>query len=482
MPKRVDLQVEALQDPVTFTERILRLPGGKPCIPHAGQAELMRGITTTTTAVTGRQWGKSEGMAWYATWFGVMHANRQVFIIAPTLDQARIIFDKIAFQFRQSPLNSMVVGKIKDFPFPQIKLANGTEFHARGANSPMYIRGKTAHLVVADEASFFKDKVLSDTIEPMFTVSGKEKDSALVLISTPFGEGYFKDTYYEGLKEGHDPAYSSFHFDSMSNPYVDMVRLDRVKQRYGEDSLLWKTEYLGLFADSDLQVFSNADIKRALDNYPAYGQDGSLTFPQPPIEKHRYAQGVDLANMRDFFVSVVGDCTNRDLIYPVKMDRYQTRGYDYYKNVVRANYRRYGGKTLIDATSLGEAVVEDLRDIDAMGFKFSSASKYDLIHGLVTTMSEGRFALPNVEAIIEEFRYFEYKLTAAKNIRMEAKQGHDDIVIAMALMNKVANESVMHGFFQTVDLTPHAKVRQGFYDPFAEAFNDKEDDRNANQY
>jgi hypothetical protein len=468
-PKLTDFRVEALQDPVEFTQRLLKMPGGKPCIPHEGQMELMRGIAPFTTCVAGRQWGKSEAFHWFATWFGVMHANREIYIIAPTLDQARIIFDKIAFQFKQAPLSAMVVGKVKDFPFPEIKLTNGTIFHARGANSPAYIRGHPAHLVICDEAAFFKDRVLSDAIEPMLTVTGKEPGSALILTSTPFGQGYFKDSYEEGLKCT-DGSYRSFHYDSLSNPHADMKRLERVKQRYGEDSLLWKTEYLGLFADSDLQVFSTEDIKRALDRYPLYDENGNSLFPQQPIEGHRYCQGVDLANMRDFFVSTMGDCTNRELIYPVKMDRMQRRGYQHYKSVIRANYRRYGGRTLVDATSLGESVVEDLRDIDAAGFKFSSASKYDLVHELVTTLSEGRFALPNIREIVNEFTYFEYVLTPSKNLRMEAKKGHDDIVMSMALMNKLANEAMLHGFFQTVDLTPAPTKHQGFYDPFAEAF------------
>jgi hypothetical protein len=475
-PKLTDFRVEALQDPVEFCTRVLRHPNGQPCLPHEGQAELMRGIAPNTVACTGRQWGKSESMAWYACWFGVMHENRKIYVIAPTLDQASIIFDKIIAQFSQTPLNCMVVGKIKHYPFPEIELTNGTIYRARGANSPMYIRGKDAHLAICDEAAFFKDKVLSDTIEPMFSVTGKEKDSALIFISTPFGEGHFKDTYQQG-QECTDGYYRSFHYDSLSNPFADMRRLNRIKERYGEDSLLWKTEYLGLFADSDLAVFSSDDIKRAIERFPLYDEHGKLQFPQNPQDGHRYAQGVDLANMRDYFVATVGDCTNRDLIYPVKMDRLQRKGYARYKAIIRENYTRYHGRTLIDATSLGESVVEDLRDIGAAGFKFSSASKYDLVHELVTTFAEGRFGLPNTRDIVDEFRYFEYKITPSKNLRMEAKRGHDDIVMSYALMNKLANEALMHGFFTPVDLTPAPVRQQGFYDPYAEAFSfDTEDD------
>ena len=107
-------------------------------------------------------------------------------------------------------------GKIVDYPFPHFKLTNGTEVHGRGANSPQFIRGKRAHRVYGDEVAFIKDAVCEGVIEPMFTVTGQEPDSALILASTPFGQGYFYDTFQLG-KERSD-GFTAFQYTSEDNP------------------------------------------------------------------------------------------------------------------------------------------------------------------------------------------------------------------------------------------------------------------------
>lgn len=450
-----DFEVESLRDKVTFIEKVLTDPNGRPCKPHEAQLDLLRNIASLTVAVTGRQWGKTTAMGWDATWFAVTHRHRKVYIIAPSLDQARIMFDEVAAYFRKAPLSALVEGKVRDYPFPYIKLKNGTEIHARGANSPQYIRGKRAHRAYVDEAAFIKDTVVDDVIEPMFTVTGSEVDSALVLISTPFGQGKFYDLHLECLnKQGIDPTNYRYHnFPSASNPYADKARLQRIMERVGKDSLTWKTEYLGQFADSDLRIFGEAELLAAAERMP-HDEQGNEYLPAPYVAGHRYAMGVDLANMRDWFVSVLLDATN-PLIIPAKLDRFQKKGYAHYKGVIRDNWNVYGHpETLIDATSLGENFVEELNDISAGGFKFSSTSKYDIVHELAGAINQGRLALPNDPNVLSEFRNFEYVITAAKNLKMEAKRGHDDIVMAFALATRQALTPQMLGWFSAVNSTP----------------------------
>jgi hypothetical protein len=336
----------------------------------------------------------------------------------------------------------MLVGKAIDFPFPRLKLSNGTTVHARGANSPQYIRGNHAHLVIVDEACFVKEAALTDVIEPMFTVTGKELDSAQINTSTPFGEGYVKDAF--DLGEKHVEDYASFHFTSFDNPHADVKFLERQRERYGEDSILWRTEYMGLWADSDLAVFPWADIKWATEHYP-----DDLDFPVAPERGHRYVQGADLANMRDYFVASVLDATNPTFAYLARMDRYQKRGYAAVKSTIRSNHHSYNGaRTLIDATTLAESVVEDLSDIGAEGYAFSgSQAKWEVVQELARALSEHRLGIPPDRDVINELRYFEYKLTAAKNIKMEARKGHDDIVMSLALASRLAFQGRQVAFF-----------------------------------
>lgn len=381
-------------DPVEFVKQILH---GNP---HQGQVEVLRGYKQTTAVEWGRQAGKSRGISWLAEWYLTTHANREILLLAPSLDQTRIIFDQIAADFRRPPLSLLVDGKVKEYPFPEIRLLNGSKLYARGANSPQFIRGHSPHLVIGDEAAFFKDGTISQVIEPLQTVTSMFPDSALILISTPFGEGEFNSIARQCQQEATEgnPKFAYFHLTSLDNPYANIERLLAIRDRYGEDSLIWKQEYLAI-ADLDyMAVFSSKDIKWALQNYPFADQ-----FNIPPINTHRYVQGVDLANRRDYYVSTILDITDKDVAHLIHMDRWNQRGWAVNKSNVRENYHRFNRcSTCIDATTLAESVVEELSDVHPEGYKFTgSSAKYEVVHELVRMFAEHRITIPNVPIILD---------------------------------------------------------------------------------
>jgi hypothetical protein len=473
-------------DPVAFTRAILKRLDGQPAVLHPAQETLLTGIRRVTVAACGRQFGKSEGLGYYITWYATTKANKIIYIIAPTLDQARIIFNEVARHFRSS-LKSAVQGKVVEYPFPKIILKNGTQIHARGANSPQYIRGKNAHLIICDEAAFFKDKTLTDVIQPMQTVTGKDADAALVLISTPFGDGAFKQFFEAAQHETQDagqpttrgttPAQDAFayalcaeqswfQFPSSANPHADQKFLERTKRRYGEDSLLWRTEYLAEFADDELAVIPWAQIKWAYENYPGYDEATLPDFPLPVLPSHKYVQGADLANRSDYFVSAILDTSDPARLIFCEMTRYNRRGYAAIKQDIKdAHHRRNEAPTLVDATTLGESVVEELvaLGVPAEGYRFTgSTAKYEVVQELCRLFAEHRLVIPYDPAILSELRYFQYDITPAGVVRMEAKRGHDDIVMALALAAHLALLPKEVGFFQAVEALDwvHAKKHE----------------------
>jgi hypothetical protein len=442
------------KDPVEFAKVFLRKADGSVWTPHPAQANILRGVRRTTTCVTGRQFGKSEGFAGYAAWFGATHSHRNVWIFAPTLEQAKIIFNEIAQFFRNKPLSDMVDGKIMNSPFPHFKLKNGTEYQCRGLNSPNNGRGNRAHLAIVDEAAFIKDGSLKDVIEPMFTVTGKQPDSALVLVSTPFGAGEFKakwDVCGSRLDDGNTGRFARFHYTSYDNPYADIEFLEEVKAQYGEDSPLWLAEYMGVFQDDELSVFSTADIKAAYEAWPE-GQ----RFPIPCVDGHRYVQGLDLANQNDYFVSTVLDVTSRSQCVLSYMDRYRKRGYPFYKSRARSNYKAYNrARTIIDATSLGESVAQDLADISVVPYTIgTNAAKWEIVQECSRMFQERRIVIPFHKDIIAELTYFRYKVNpSGQTLGMEAPRGkHDDIVLSLSLGAHLAAVPVMVGSVRTVSM------------------------------
>ncbi len=444
------LRDKAFDDPVTFITTFLRHPDGTPIHPHDAQIAIINAFMSGAfdlVVEAGRQLGKSVGLAWLIVWYVLHFSNRHVYIVAPSLDQARIIYDEVARHF-EGPLRVMLKRKPIDFPFPKLSLENGSYVHGRGANSPKYLRGKPVHLLIEDEASYFKDGIHPRTIEPMFTVTSNMDYTGIIRISTPFGQGDFEDGAIAAEKDttGHSKY---LHFTSFDNPYANVGLLNSIRDRYGEDSLVWRTEYMAERADSDLAVFPSQDIKWAYEHYPHQTEHGRIEYPVIAQERHRYVQGVDLANLRDYFVATLLDVTDPRVAVQVRHDRLQKRGYSAYKAITRANHHAYNNaRTQVDATTLGESVVEDLRDIGAEGYKFTgSEAKRDIVHNLVRMFNEHRITIPYIRELVDEFKYFQYEITPAKNIRMEASVGHDDYIISLSLAGELASRPQYTGFF-----------------------------------
>jgi hypothetical protein len=446
-------------DPVEFARTLIKGPGGIPFEPFEAQQTILRGIKRRTVIDTGRQFGKTTTLGVFIAFKAGTNANWNICIIAPSLEQSRIMFAEVEAYFSQKPLSAFLSGKIKQYPFPVIRLKNGTTITARGANSPQFIRGNRFHLIVCDEAAFIKDETITDSIEPTMTVTGKAPGAALILVSTPWGSGPFRDWFFEAQQPDADPMLAAFHYASADNPHVDTRFLENVKKRYGEDSLLWRTEYLGLFPDDDMSVFPWRDIEWATLNYPFIDKsNGAVEFPHMVEDGHRYVQGSDLANLRDYFVSTVLDVTDPKAVPLVRMDRYQCRGYGAVKATIRTNYHAYNhAKILIDATTLAKSVGEDLADINAEGYKFSgSAAKWEVVQELARMLSEHRLLLPPDREITDELRYFQYEITPAKNVHTEASRGHDDIVMSLGLSAHLANIPRRLGLMRSVSLVPAA--------------------------
>jgi hypothetical protein len=443
-------------DPVEFTRTLLRQPDGSRWEPFPAQIEIMHGIKRNTTVLTGRQFSKTTILGWVIAWFSCTKPNSNCFILAPTLDQTRLIFSEVAHYFRTT-LKSFVDGKIKNSPFPEITLKNGSIIKCRGLNRPEYVRGNRAHLVVVDEAAFVKEGSIKDVVEQLLLVTGKREGSALVLTSTPFGNGEYYDFTSNARKQQDrgNERFAYFHYTSYDNPYADREQLEEVKERYGEDSPIWLAEYMGVFQDDETAVFRSADIKAAYEMWP-----GGTPFPVKPIPDHRYIQGLDLANRNDYTVATILDATDRNAVQLVRMDRARRLGYARYKAMARTNHAAYNrARTIADATSLGESVAEDLRDISIVPYAISSNSaKWEIVQELSRMFQERRLIIPQDKDIIAELNYFRYHITPSKVMRMEAPRGkHDDIVMSLALAAHLAVIPTTVAVPMSADLAqPHA--------------------------
>ncbi len=402
-----------IRDPVLFAQIFLNHK------PHPAQELILRDKCQFKTIVAGRRFGKTKAMAFSAIHFAITKPNSIQFILAPSYNQANIMFWEITTLLSRSILVHLVE-RVYKTPFSKIIFKNGSEIHARSTTKPEYLRGHKAHRVILDEAAYIPDDVISQVVEPMLA----DYNGSWIKIGTPFGKNHFYDTYLKG-QSPEFPDYSSYRFPSTANPHISHEFIEKKKREYGENSIIFRTEYLAEFVEDQNAVFRWQDIQKNVANIELIDRAEHIS--------RRYTIGCDLAKYQDYTVITVLDVTEKPYKL-VHFERFNRRPYAEVIMRLKDLYKRFNyAKVLIDSSGVGDPVLEDLTNIGAEGYVFTSKSKVQLIQRLQAAIENGEVKYPHIEELIKELQFFEYQLTRT-GIKMEARQGfHDDCVIALAL-------------------------------------------------
>jgi hypothetical protein len=406
--------------------------------PHTTQAAFLECRAPVKVAACGRRWGKSTAAALDVLHLAVVgdaegRPTTQM-VVAPTADQTTIIADQVERLLTGGPLSGLVAGVVHA-PFSEITLVNGSTILARsGAYEGKYLRGRAAHRVVVDEAAFVPERTVQEAILPMLADSGGQ----LVLISTPFGRNHFWEHYMRG--QSTDAACRSFQFPSEQNPHISAAYI--AAQRETMTDLQWRAEWLAEFLDDQSTVFKWSLIERAMW--------GELSGP---IAGHRYSCGWDPAKYRDRSAVIVLDVTDERPQSVVCCQTLDGRDYALQINRVAeiaASYNR--ADVLMDCTG-NAALLEQMQatydSTRVEGYTFTNATKQELIDGLVLALEQDRLMIPpTLTSLIGELRYYEYRMTAAGNVKLGAPEragATDDLTTALALALKGGQRSSRAG-------------------------------------
>ena len=359
--------------------------------PHDGQRRwLTAPQRSTQVLVAGRRWGKSEVAAVQALHYAVTHARSRQGIVSVTLDQARLSFDVALMFCKREPLLSLFVERVKETPFPTLKFKNDAEITVRtAAREGVYLRGHKFNRVTVDEADYLSDRLINNVIRMTLADVGGQ----LVLISTPRAR---RSLVYSELQRGlaGDPSVYAQQGATWENPNVNHDYIRNLRARM--TAAAWQREVEGLYADDDAAVFAWQYIQAAYE-------EATWTLPEPPQEGRRYVQGVDLAKHEDWTVHVVLDATNRPYRI-VNFERYQRQPWPAVAARIREVHHRYNcQQTLIDATGVGDAVLDEVRDV-ARGFTFTQRSKLDLLTNLQVALERCEVRFPFVRELVDELQ------------------------------------------------------------------------------
>ena len=294
-----------------------------------------------------------------------------------------------------------------------ITLLGNRDIYFKSADSPDSMRGDAVYDAWWDEPAQIKE----DRWTLEFRPSIMDTKGKVIFTGTPAGKNWYFQLWTRGQdKQQHD--YESWAFSTYTNPYVDPKEIDEFKRDMPE--LAYRQEILAEFLDDVGSVFRN--IRGCIS--------GALEEPQPGKQ---YVVGCDLAKHEDFTVICVLD-QNGHLCH---FDRFSQLDWVFQsKRIVDTCKRFNNARLLIDSTGVGDPIFDMLRrsGVAVEGYKFTNASKKDLIENLSICIENHTITYPDIPVLLSELGLFGYKISPAGVTSYNAPEGyHDDTVIALAL-------------------------------------------------
>lgn len=386
---------------------------------------------TMSTAV------KAIHFAWYAPFMNMeaIKDRCDILIVAPTQSQADIMLDQIkTFVHRSAIVSDYVVKEKSDEIWIKFVNEEGiSKIYTRAAGERGdSIRGYIPHVIVVDEASFIKRRVLVSLIP-----AGMATDARVWLTSTPFGDiGYFHEACMNAragnnvcVEQGfNNPKgrWLQFSVSSLANPAIaknpDM--LEELKMLTKDE---YKQEVLGEFSS-----IGDALIQRNLIE-AAYGD---FTLPKYV----RYFMGVDVARTgKDETVIVVIAVDDHENVYLVDCKAYEgTTSLDVV-GYTREMYQRWKEVETIymDETGVGGGSVDIGKDqnLPIRGVFFSLQENDPMYRTIQILFENGRIKLGGKDyssKMAYQLSYLKKKFSSQKYMQVESEE-HKDYPSALAL-------------------------------------------------
>jgi len=378
---------------------------------HSNQIPIFESKAKVKVVCCGRRFGKTVYAGNAVVMKSFEKPNQMSWIVSPRYAQTMIMWRKVN---KLIPKEYVIDSSKGDM---WIELENGSMVFAKSADNPDSLVGEGLDLCVIDEAARVKPEAWEVSLQPTLL----DSDGDAIMLSTPKGKNWFYTEYLKGLNKVDFPEYDSFHFTSYDNPFLNPKLIDRKKKTM--TWLFFRQEILAEFVDDGGEVFTGID---------ACIYDCVKTDPVPGKE---YVMGVDLAKYEDYTVIYVVDVETRRVVW---FKRLPHMDWNPQKDIIEyAHHKWNDAPMLIDATGVGDPIVEDLekRCIDVIPYKFSGNTlKKQVIEGLQVAFQNREIFIPRDKVLLGELGAYSYDRLPSGLFRYSAPAGfHDDCVTALAL-------------------------------------------------
>jgi len=282
----------------------------------------------------------------------------------------------------------------------------------KSADNPDSLRSEGLDWLWVDEGAQIKEEAWDLALRPALM----DKKGKAIFTGTPKGKNWYFRLWTRG-QDDEQTDYKSWNYPSQNNPYLDPKEIDEFARDMPK--MAYQQEILGVFIDEVGQVFRSvrACVK------------GSLEEPQ---KNKRYYMGADLGKLQDFTVLSVLDSNGHLCAF----NRFSELDWVFQRKRIVNLAQRYNARLLIDSSGIGEPVYDELRreQVRVEGYKFTSASKKDLVENLSIKIENQAVSYPEIPVLLSELGNFGYTIGKTGLIHYGAPEGlYDDCVISLAL-------------------------------------------------
>jgi len=328
------------------------------------------------------------------------------YCVAPTYSHARKQWKEIRYYLPHGVIKS--INRAEHL----ITLIGDREIWFKSADSADSMRGEGLTIVWMDEGGQILEERWTLELRPALM----DTKGLAIFTGTPKGKNWYFRLWTRGQDKTQND-YESWAFSTYGNPYIDKNEIEEFKRDMPE--LAYRQEILAEFVDEVGSVFRN--IHKCIH--------GKLEEYNP---ERMYYMGVDLAKTQDFTVLTIID----DLGHVCAWDRFSQLDWVFQQSRIINLANKYHAQVIIDSSGVGDPIYDELsrKGLVVIGYKFTSATKKDLIDNLSIRIDNHEVSYPEIPVLINELQLYGYTTSAQGVVHYGAPEGyHDDAVISLAL-------------------------------------------------
>lgn len=346
--------------------------------------------------------------------FGINYENSFNLYIAPSFGLCRKVYEEIIDAAKDTDLIAR-----QNATTLTIRLNNGSILQFASSEQRDNLRGLTVSgIMIIDEASFIPSDFYYNVLTPFVDFYR----AITLIISTPkFKSGFFYDTYVKGLSGA--SGYKSFNFmDHDLSHIVSKSRLEELKSLLPED--VFRSEYLGLFLDSESLVFGNFKAS-IIDYVPAFEKLYiGLDWGSGTGNDNTVMTGVNERGQQVFIWK-----TNK--MSPTRQVQAIAKFINKYADKIEF--------LIAEKNSIGDIYIDMLRNacetVSIIPFVTTNQSKRKCVNKLQVAFQNVEINILDNDTQKNELEFFMAKLNSSTNtVSFGAPDGmHDDHVVALML-------------------------------------------------